>query len=368
MRVLIAPDKFKGTLTADQAARAIQTGWKASRPQDQITLLPITDGGDGFGAVISNLMGAKCHHISTVDAAHRPCRSPWWFDAKAKTAVLEAAATIGLALLPPKKYHPFQLDTFGLGKVIRRAQASGVTKCFVGIGGSATNDGGFGLARALGWRFLDDCGSPIRFWTGLRQLRGVVPPKSRINKFKITVAVDVQNPLLGKKGATRIYGPQKGLRPKDFPLAEACLEQLAAVMEKHFGKALASLPGTGAAGGLGFGLAAFFDAALVPGFELFSQLASLPRQLKRADLLITGEGAMDSSSFMGKGTGELINLAVRARVRCIAIAGKVSAEVRSSEKLLQICALTDSFTKEKANRHAAACLANVATTVARSAD
>src|ERR1700756_1294305 len=148
LKVLIVPDKFKGTLTARAAAMAIARGWRKARPADALELLPMSDGGDGFGEVLSGLLHAKKIAVKTVDAAHRPIRAHWWWEAKSKTAIVESANVIGLALLPSKKFHPFQLDTLGLGAVIRAAVKRGAKHCFVGIGGSATNDAGFGVARA----------------------------------------------------------------------------------------------------------------------------------------------------------------------------------------------------------------------------
>ena len=161
MRILIIPDKFKGTLTAEAAAEAIARGWRKARPQDALDLLPMSDGGDGFGEVISRLLAAKVQTIKTVDAAHRPCLAKWWWEPKTKTAIVESATVIGLAMLPSKQFHPFDLDTFGMAAVLRAAAAKGARRCLIGIGGSATNDAGFGLARGLGWEFLDPDGLHI---------------------------------------------------------------------------------------------------------------------------------------------------------------------------------------------------------------
>jgi len=186
----------------------------------------------------------------------------------------------------------------------------------VGIGGSATNDGGFGVARALGWKFLDRDGSAIERWTDLCSLTLIIAPKRRRWFQELIVAVDVQNPLPGIRGATQVYGPQKGLRRRDFKLAEGCLRRLAEVVAQQFGvppsggrgnrlKAeLHTHPGAGAAGGLGFGLLAFSGARLEPGFDLFARLARLDQRLRSADLVITGEGCIDPSTLMGKGVGQ----------------------------------------------------------------
>src|SRR3954463_2679591 len=155
LNVLIIPDKFKGTLSAQAAAEAIARGWKQIRPDDDLELLPMSDGGDGFGLLLSHLLNAQKERIKTVDAAHRPCEAKWWWHAPTRTAIIESALVVGLAQLPPGKYHPFELDTRGLGEVLLAANAKGAKRCVVGIGGSATNDGGFGMAAALGWQFFD---------------------------------------------------------------------------------------------------------------------------------------------------------------------------------------------------------------------
>ncbi len=327
MNVLIVPDKFKGTLTAQAAAALIAEGWQRARPEDRLSLLPMSDGGDGFGGVLANLSKAEMHSTRTTDAAGRPHEANWWWDATTDTAIIESAGIIGLALLPPGKFHPFNLDTSGLGIVLREAAARGARRFLIGIGGSATNDGGFGVARFLGWRFLKEDGGQIVDWTGLHSLSRVMPPESSQPDGKFVVAVDVQNPLLGPTGASRIYGPQKGLRPEDFPTAEAALERLAAITERDLGMpGAAQEPGTGAAGGLGFGLRCFLHAKLESGFEIFSRIAKLRGQIRQSDLVLTAEGAIDASTLMGKGVGEVAAMCREEDVPCIGLAGTLALD------------------------------------------
>ncbi len=218
MNILIIPDKFKGTLGAGAAAEAIARGWRRARPADSLTLLPMSDGGDGFGEVMSLLLGAEPRTLQTVNAAHRPCTAPWWWEARSRTAIIESARIIGLAMLPPGRFHPFDLDTAGLGAIIPALAAAGARRCLVGIGGSATNDGGFGLARALGWRFLDSRGEPIEQWAGLDRLAGVKAPRRRRWFKQLRVAVDVQNRLLGSRSDPGLWTaegpPQRGACPR----------------------------------------------------------------------------------------------------------------------------------------------------------
>ncbi len=363
MKLLIAPDKFKGTLTAREAANAIARGWRTVRPQDSSRLLPMTDGGDGFGEVISALMDAGVHTVKTLDAAHRPITARWWRESN--TAIIESATAIGLARLPAGQFHPFTLDTSGLAEVIRAASRKGSTRCLMGIGGSTTNDAGFGLARALGWEFLNRAGQPIERWTDLTGLASLRPPRRRRWFKQLIVAVDVQNPLLGPRGATRVYGPQKGLRPEDFKLAEACLKQLARIARRTFRYDFAAVPGAGAAGGLGFGLRTFLGARLVPGFELFARHSALNRHLRSADLVITGEGAIDNSTLMGKGTGKIAERCQQLQIPCIGLAGQVSTKVMSSRLFTRTHALTNLTNLELAKARPAHWLERVAEEAAR---
>jgi len=322
-RLLIAPDKFKGTLTAAQASEAIAKGWRRARSDDRIELLPITDGGDGFGEIVSGLLQATPQTTKSVDAAHRPCSVNWWWHESSKTAIIESARVIGLAQLPANKYHPFELDTCGLGEVLLAAAEKGARECLVGIGGSATNDGGFGMAGALGWQFFNHHDKKILRWTELHSLAQIRPPDPQRLFERVTVAVDVQNPLLGPQGCTRIYGPQKGLKLEDFEFAERCLEQLSVILAKELHLNCSEEPGAGAAGGLGYGLRCFVGAKLESGFSLFARYAKLEQRLRNVNLVITGEGAIDSSSTMGKGVGELGALCKRLNIPCIVMGGTV---------------------------------------------
>jgi glycerate kinase len=363
--ILIAPDKFKGTLTAIAAAEAIARGWRIARPDDVVHLLPISDGGDGFGESLSALWGARAQTMRAVDAAHRPCRTRWWWEPKSRTAIIESARVIGLAMLPPKKFHPFQLDTFGLGLVLRAAAKRGARRCIIGVGGSATNDGGFGLARALGWKFLDRSGETISRWTDLTALTALIAPRRRRWFKELIVAVDVQNPLLGARGATRVYGRQKGLRPRDFETAECCLRRLAKIFHRQFGNDLSRTHGAGAAGGLGFGLQAFAAAQMQSGFNLFADCAKLDRRLQSATLVITGEGRLDASSFMGKGVGEIARRCRRLKIPCVALAGTMADASEMKRMFASVHALTELTTMAMAKAKPAYWLERLA---ARSAD
>jgi glycerate kinase len=350
MRILIVPDKFKGTLTAQRAARAIARGWRSARPADSLDLLPMSDGGDGFGEVLSGLLDARRRRILTLDAAHQPQRAVWWWQAPNRVAIIESAEVIGLALMRPKKLHPFQLDTFGLGSILQAASRAAPRQCVVGIGGSATNDGGFGLARALGWQFFDGVGNELNQWPRLRDLARILPPLAPLD-LRITVAVDVCNPLLGPQGCSRVYGPQKGLH--EFALAEKCLRRMASLLARQHGVDCAGVPGAGAAGGLGFGLMAFAGATLKSGFELFARYAQLEKRIRAADIVVTGEGAMDLQTRMGKGVGQIAALSAKLHVPCIGLAGMIDATVQQSGIFAHARALTEMTTLARAQDRAA---------------
>lgn len=352
LNVLIVPDKFKGTLTAQQAAEAMSRGWRSSRPSDVVQLLPMSDGGDGFGEILSGLLGAALRRTKSVDAARRPIDAAWWHDAATGTAIVESARVVGLAMLPRGQYHPNELDTFGLGAVLRDAAGQGVRRCVVGIGGTATNDGGFGMARALGWQFLNAHEEEITRWTELDHLAVARSPSARALFEDITVAVDVQNPLLGPEGCSRVYGPQKGVT--DFEQAERCLGRLAEVLEVQHGLNFAKTPGAGAAGGLGFGLMAFLGARMEPGIDIFSRHARLVERVKSSGLVITGEGAVDAQTLMGKGVGEIAMVAERAGVPCIALAGVVREPEKAKSLFARAYAMTPGLTDQDSALHAPA--------------
>lgn len=364
MHVVIVPDKFKGTLTAKQAAQAIRRGWKRARPDDIVDMLPMSDGGDGFGNVMSSCLGAKVRRVKTVDAAHRPCHARWWWDAHTSTAIIESAQVIGLAMLPAGRFHPFELDTMGLARVLAAAGQLEPSRCLIGIGGSATNDGGFGLARALGWRFLTQRGNEVHAWPNLTSCCEIIPPPHNPKLGRLVAALDVQNPLLGPEGCTRIYGPQKGVRPRDLARAEASLSKLSQLMNRQDCKSLATVAGAGAAGGLGFGLMAFLDAEPMMGFSLFAQEAELRRRIRDAELVITGEGCLNQQSLMGKGVGELVAFCEGLRIPCIAMCGKVELSQTIRDCLVGVYSMSMLTEPLQALNRPAHWLAKVATKAA----
>ncbi len=367
MRVLIVPDKFKKTLTAPQAAEAIAKGWGEVRPDDCIEQLPMADGGDGFGEVLGRLLNAERQTCATLDSAGQPRVAEWWFAPDTSTAIIETAQIIGLALLPEGQYHPFKLDTVGIGAVFRQAEEAGARRVYVGIGGSSTNDGGFGLARALGWIFRDADGIEIKAWTDLDQLARVEAPPQPLAFDELIIAVDVKNPLLGAHGASRIYGGQKGLMETDLPKAEACLRRLAKTINTANKKDVSRYKGAGAAGGLGFGLKVFCGGTFESGGKIFSRLSGLKQRIQDADLVITGEGAMDAQTLEGKVVCIVAKAAARAGKRCLCLAGFVPTDLVDVPwpNFQAYAIVPDIASSKESMAHAGECLSRLAAHVAR---
>ncbi|AVX21112.1 glycerate kinase [Carboxydocella sporoproducens DSM 16521] len=303
MRVLIVPDSFKGSLSATAVAEAIRSGWQRVRPQDEIKLIPIADGGEGTVEALLTAVGGEKVDCVVRGPLDRPVQAFYGLLNEGRTAVIEMAAASGLHLVPVAERNPLLTTTSGTGQLIKAALDRGCRRLIIGIGGSATNDGGTGMATALGARFLDQegrelppgGGALVNLWQV--DLSGLDP---RIKEVEILVACDVTNPLIGPQGASRIYGPQKGATAEQVEILEAGLTRLAKVVEGELGVAIADLPGAGAAGGLGGGLVAFLGARLQPGFPLIARQCRLQEWIDWAELVITGEGQLDGQSVYGK--------------------------------------------------------------------
>lgn len=314
MRILIAPDKFRGTLTARQAAEAIETGWMRQRPHDQADLAPMADGGEGTLDALVGALDGRWYSVRArgplgrpVDAAFGSAPSP-----PGALGVVEMARASGLALVPEGQRDPLRATTEGTGDLIRAALDAGVDRILVCMGGSATNDGGAGMASALGARLLDLGGAPIRpggahlLDLARIDLSGM---DRRLPHVGFVGATDVDNPLTGPSGASATYGPQKGATPEDVLLLDRALGHLAAVVHRDMGIDLRDEPGAGAAGGLGFGLMAFCGARLRPGVEVVMDALGLDERMRRADLVITGEGSFDAQSLRGKAPAGIMGMA-----------------------------------------------------------
>jgi len=319
LRILIAPDKFKGSLSAREAADAMRRGFAQVFPTAEIECLPIADGGEGMLDAFRDAIGGQLRQVPTQDALGRPVTADLLF--ARQVAVLESSQANGIWRLSQDERDPAKTDTYGVGLLIREAIDAGAEKLIIGLGGSATNDCGVGMARALGFVFTDEHGTrvdggPLDF----HRIRNVACPLEWVSP-SIIAACDVANPLLGPRGATRVYGPQKGLRTKDAEWIEEGHRQVAAAVQRSIGRNLAEIPGAGAAGGLGFGLMAFCNATLAPGFDCLAQATGLEEKIRGASLVVTGEGALDAQTLEGKAPFGVATLARRHHVPVVAIAG-----------------------------------------------
>lgn len=329
MRVIIAPQEFKGSLTAVAAASTIQTGVMSVFPDALIDSAPVADGGPGTVEAIVHAARGRTS-IARVDGPlGDPIDARWGRIDQGRTAVIEMAAASGLSLLRREELDPRRASTHGTGQLIRHALDAGVERILIGVGGSATNDGGAGMAEALGAVFLDELGRRLTpGGASLAQLAviDVDQVDSRLDDVKVTVLCDVQNPLLGPEGASAIYGPQKGADPVCVAELDRALSNLAGILERDLQAKVADAPGSGAAGGLAAGLMAFCGATLQSGFAAVSEAVHLPARIAQADLVITGEGRLDTQSAYGKTVAGVAELAKTANVPCLAIAGLIEGE------------------------------------------
>lgn len=340
MRVLLAPDSFAGTLTARQAAAALAAGWRSERPGDDLLLQPLSDGGPGF---LEPLPGQRVTAL-VQDPLGRPTLATFVLDGT--TAYVEAALAAGLALLDPQDRDPGVATTYGVGQLVQAAAEAGASRVVVGLGGTATNDGGAGLLAALG--LLTPAG-----WSG----RGV--------SVELVAATDVDSPLLGEHGATRVFAPQKGATAQQVEELEAAMARWADGIEAHLGVRVRDLPGAGAAGGLGFALLAL-GATRLPGLDVVAEAVGLDGLIASADLVVTGEGRLDGSSTRGKVVAGVAVRALEHGVPCVAVAGEVLLGRREAAAagLAQTLSLID-LAPERALTDAAAVLSEAAVRLAR---
>lgn len=330
MKILIAPDKFKGSLPAAAVAAAIEGGLRRVLDEGEaaIRTKPIADGGDGTAEVLCEAASGSWtkHQVrgplgAPIDA--RYCVGS--FGGQSRVAIMEMSEASGMRRT--ETLDPERANTFGVGELLLAAAAKGaVEEIILGLGGSATNDGGFGMGAALGYRFLDAAGrelTPEPF--NLSNVRRVVAPDD-LRLPRIVGAADVRNPLLGERGATRVYGPQKGADQRQVEELEKGLENFARVVARDLGKDAASTPGAGAAGGLGYGLLCFCEARIENGFELVAEKISLAEEIGWADWVITGEGRIDAQTLHGKGPAGVAAMARKAGKPVVALAGSVADE------------------------------------------
>jgi glycerate 2-kinase len=338
MKILIAPDKFKGSLSAREVADNIALGLRGVLHDVEIVITPMADGGEETADVICNALGGSWVRCKAHDPLGRQIDARYAWIADRKLAVMEMSEAAGMRRLSESERNPVRATTFGVGEMILDAARGGANEIIIGLGGSATNDGGFGMARSLGFRFFSCIGlgtylldrlrgerlGPPELMESVVELRTLetIKKQKNVSLPRIIAAVDVRNPLNGNNGATRVFGPQKGATPDQIQQLELALVRLADVVEQEFGFDYRDEPGAGAAGGLGFGLMSFCGAKIRPGFEVVAEAADFESKMKNADVVITGEGSLDRQTLEGKTAAGIAGLARKLGKPVFAIAGR----------------------------------------------
>ena len=327
MKIVIAPDSFKGSLTALQVAEAIETGLRRVFPAATIEKVPMADGGEGTVQSLVDATGGEILTAQVLDPLGNSIDAQYGVLGDGRTAVIEMAAASGLTLVPYDKRDPRVTTTYGTGELIRAALVHGCRKLIIGIGGSATNDGGAGMAQALGAKLLTTNGEQIEPGGGALATLNAIDLSDldpRIAETETVVACDVNNPLTGKEGASHVYGPQKGATPEMIEVLDANLAHYDSILQRDLGKSVNTVPGAGAAGGLGAGLMAFLNASLKSGIEIVTEAAQLSKQFAGADLVITGEGQINFQTVFGKTPVGVAKVAKTHNLPVIAIAGSIA--------------------------------------------
>ena len=331
MKILVAPQEFKGSISALSAAEAAKTGILRVFPQAEVVLCPVADGGDGTLETLVEVSGGEVRTCSVQNPSGETIQAQWGAMGDGVTAVIEMARTSGLVLLSLAERDPLNASTYGLGQAISEALDEGFRRFIVGIGGSATNDAGAGMAQALGANLLDGYGNVINFGgAALANLQTVDISNmdSRIKKSKFLVACDVSNPLTGAEGASAVYGPQKGATPKMVRSLDDALSNFATVVKKDLKKDVSEISGAGAAGGLGAGMMAFMGAELKAGVDIVLDTVNLRDKLSSVDLVITGEGGMDFQTVYNKAPIGVARIASEHNIPTIAIAGLLGSNFK----------------------------------------
>lgn len=321
MKIVIVPDKFKGSLSSEEACKAISNGVLQTHPHATVCSLPMADGGDGFAAVMKYYLHTQTVFCSTVDPLMRPITAAYEWDASTDTAVIEMAAASGLLLLQQEERNVVKASTYGTGLLIKDAIGKGAKKILLGVGGSATNDAGMGILAALGLEFMGATHQPLLpCGENLQQVQHIECPLP-LPAVTIALACDVDNRLYGSEGAAFVYAPQKGASDAEVEMLDKGLRHFAALLQAQTGKQVAHFKGAGAAGGVAAGLSAFFDVAIHPGAAIVAEAAGIEAAIKDADVLVTGEGKLDGQTGKGKVVSHIAALGKKYQVPVMAICG-----------------------------------------------
>ena len=363
MKIVIAMDSFKGSLSAMEAGEAARDGILRVYPDAQIEVAALADGGEGTVRAIVGATGGHFEKISVHGPLGRIITAEYGVIGGTQTVVMEMAEASGLTLLSEQERDPLKTSTFGFGEMIADAVGKGYRDFLIGIGGSATNDGGFGMLRALGFEFYDGNGVPVALGArGLSDLAYIETKNalSALSECRFAVACDVKNPLCGENGCSAVFAPQKGATPESVTIMDGWLSRYAALTETIIGRDCSAFEGSGAAGGLGFALLAYLNASLCSGAQTVMAAVSLEEKISEADVLITGEGKLDFQSFMGKAPVEAAKLAKKYGKKVIAFAGSVSDSACQGENSVidasfpivsGPCTLGDAMDKDRARNN-----------------
>ncbi|MFZ4855957.1 MAG: glycerate kinase [Desulfuromonadaceae bacterium] len=361
MKIVIAPDSYKESLTALEVATEIEAGFREIFPDAEYLKLPMADGGEGTVAAMVDATGGTRVQVVVTGPLGEPVVACYGLTGDGNTAIIEMSAASGLALVPPHLRNPWKTTSYGTGELVTAALDAGVNHLIIGIGGSATNDGGAGMLQALGVKLLDLSGREIGFGGGKLanldhiDISGMDP---RLKSCRIEAACDVNNPLTGPKGASSVFGPQKGATPEMVAGLDTNLIRYASVINRDMGVQVESVPGAGAAGGMGAALLAFLGAQLRPGIEIVMEAVGLEAAVLDADLVITGEGRIDSQTIHGKTPIGVARMAKRFGKPVIGIAGCLSTDagvvhVHGIDAIIsilsQVCTVEEALTNAAVN-------------------
>ena len=323
MRILIIPDSFKENLSSTEVAKAIKKGIVNVLPEANIKEIPFSDGGEGALTVLQKYSAGRIVKCKTVNALGESIQANYFLFKEKKTAWIELSQASGLDLIPKEKRDPLIASTYGTGILIKNALERGCNEIILGIGGSATTDGGAGIFEALGGLLIDKNGNNLeKGGVSLKKLYKIIPPKIS-RKITWKVACDVTNPILGKNGAVNVYSPQKGASEKDIVILNESLTNFVKIIEKNFKRKISNLVGGGAAGGTAAGLNGFFGATLDSGFFILSDLIGLEKEIKDFDLIFTAEGKIDHQSIEGKLTGNIAKIGKKYSIPVIGLTGRL---------------------------------------------
>jgi len=366
MKTVIAIDSLKGSLTSIEAGNAIMEGIKRADPGAEVVVRPLADGGEGTTETLVSGLGGRMEEITVTGPLGAPVVAEYGIIAESQTAIMEMATAAGITLVSDSERNPLNTTTFGVGEMIADAIEKGCRNFIIGIGGSATNDGGLGMLSALGFEFLDKDGNSVEiFGRGLENIAKITTDKvlPKIDGCSFSIACDVTNPLCGDNGCSAVYGPQKGATPEIVALMDGWLKNYAEIAKQTFENVDPNYPGAGAAGGLGFAFMTFLGGVLEPGIDLILNKTNLEDYIKTADVVVTGEGRLDFQTAMGKAPVGVARLAKKHNKMVVAFAGAVTRDATECNKngidaffpiLREICTLDKAMEKEYAAENLAA--------------